>query len=1116
MAREYQAFISYRHAEADSRVAAEVQRSLEHFHIPLDLRSQTGFKSLAPVFRDKEELPVTSELAHDITEALENARRLIVICSPRTAESMWVQREIETFLKTHEPSEILTVLAEGEPGEVIPEILLNQKRTVVLEDGSTQEAIVAVEPLSCDFRSPHRREHRSEVTRLAAAILGVPYDALARRQQRYRRRIAAAAALAASAVMAYGTWSLVTIRRSYREIQASQSTALVRDALELYGQGDNLAAIELALAALPAEGSERPLVPSAELALQKVSHAYVPPSTSESDLPAAKNDYGVLRTIDTRHDVSRMVISPDETCVATLSARGDLTCWRIEDGAELCSVNTDFGIQDMVFLDDERLVVLLKDGVGCLSLESGEAMWDAFTEGDASFRPWSTQTADTGALLSEQGSRDSLLSLGVDEKSTSPVVLGSHAVYLLDPDTGARRAAVPLDGLEGERTYLPVLSGFSFVGTGGGICAFNCSTGLDETNPLTLVNIEAGEARLSETSFAQVNAIKVRSSGEVLVSSSTLDGPSSIAREEYNDGFAYAWTVPYTQRLTCLNGKTGATIWSQDLALSHARRNVTILEAPVTAPDGTMRDCVIWCGADTCAWFDAKTGEPLGKNTVPASFVRAWLGPAREKDHGIERVEGCLEDGQYVSCLLDTGESLSAPCFADSAHDAAPVASDVLVATGMRVMHYGSECCDRSWQPLEGGHTRSSNCMITQAGVCTYDANGSAHAGVPTVELFDAATGELRWSTPLCEEGALFNPEYAGTTADGSRLVFFLYGSQEPSVVEVVSLEDGSLESWPLRRTATDALTGERHTVSSYSTQTPLLTGSDKLVVGTSAVADGIVEALVVVDLATHKQQMWPLPDEMNPYKFSADPYSDRVLLGSSSEATDTEGDTLCDAVLFNTATGELVQLPEPLTMNIYALGDLDVLWGEDGKLYAKGVDRIACYEPAGTERFSIDTRDLSILGMRLTRDALELCVSGARDNQILIRRYDKMSGRELGSYEFDAGLEGYAVSQMREGHANVYWTEVGQHSTASRGTGLTVLRLDNVALVLDDAGGVHQTVRNCVGYDAQTDNFLVCDEEGAMGLVGRYDLDELLQRGRDLLGTSHMSAERRTEYGLE
>ena len=117
----YNAFISYRHHPEDIRVATEIHRALEHYRIPKAVRKNQ--KGNLRLFRDKDELPITSNLSDDIFRALQNSDFLIVICSTHTKESVWVQREIETFLKTHTYDKVLSVLVDGEPYDTITEIL---------------------------------------------------------------------------------------------------------------------------------------------------------------------------------------------------------------------------------------------------------------------------------------------------------------------------------------------------------------------------------------------------------------------------------------------------------------------------------------------------------------------------------------------------------------------------------------------------------------------------------------------------------------------------------------------------------------------------------------------------------------------------------------------------------------------------------------------------------------------------------------------------------------------------------------------------------------------------------------------------------------------------------
>ena len=60
MSNHYNAFISYRHHPDDIRVASEIHRALERFHVPASIRKKYG--KIERLFRDKEELPITSNL----------------------------------------------------------------------------------------------------------------------------------------------------------------------------------------------------------------------------------------------------------------------------------------------------------------------------------------------------------------------------------------------------------------------------------------------------------------------------------------------------------------------------------------------------------------------------------------------------------------------------------------------------------------------------------------------------------------------------------------------------------------------------------------------------------------------------------------------------------------------------------------------------------------------------------------------------------------------------------------------------------------------------------------------------------------------------------------------
>ena len=206
MESRYDAFISYRHAVKDTQIAAEIQKSLEH--IPKALRKKTGKKRFNRVFRDVEELPISSNLTEDIEEALRVSEFLIVICSFSTSESDWVKREIDTFLELHDYNKqlILTVLVEGEPDEVIPEILRHDNITHYLADGTFYCKDEVVEPLAADYRMPVSKARKIELPRLAAAMLGCNYDDIIRRRKAYKRtRLLIETALVSAAAIAFST-----------------------------------------------------------------------------------------------------------------------------------------------------------------------------------------------------------------------------------------------------------------------------------------------------------------------------------------------------------------------------------------------------------------------------------------------------------------------------------------------------------------------------------------------------------------------------------------------------------------------------------------------------------------------------------------------------------------------------------------------------------------------------------------------------------------------------------------------------------------------------------------------------------------------------------------------
>ncbi|MDR0433752.1 MAG: toll/interleukin-1 receptor domain-containing protein, partial [Gracilibacteraceae bacterium] len=212
---QYDAFISYRHGELDGLVAEKLHKMLETYRLPRAIARQTGKKKLARVFRDREELPTSSNLSDSINEALENSAFLLLICSRRTCESQWVMREVERFGELRGKDRIITLLIEGEPDEAFPPGLRER------EIGGEK---IFVEPLAADIRAASWADSlkllKEEKLRLLAPILGCAFDDLRRRHRRRRIQRAAAALGAAFAFsLSFGSFATYQYLRIEEEMQ---------------------------------------------------------------------------------------------------------------------------------------------------------------------------------------------------------------------------------------------------------------------------------------------------------------------------------------------------------------------------------------------------------------------------------------------------------------------------------------------------------------------------------------------------------------------------------------------------------------------------------------------------------------------------------------------------------------------------------------------------------------------------------------------------------------------------------------------------------------------------------------------------------------------------------
>lgn len=173
-ARQYSAFISYRHAdnqEEGRRWAEWIHQSLETYEVPSDFAGKTNEAgqvippSLYPVFRDEAELPAGAELSEPIRKALANSATLIVLCSPRAVQSRFVADEIRLFKEMGKTDRIFALILDGEPNATAPdkanpaaECFPEPLRFGVARADGTIDWNAPAEPIAADVRPQNRPE----------------------------------------------------------------------------------------------------------------------------------------------------------------------------------------------------------------------------------------------------------------------------------------------------------------------------------------------------------------------------------------------------------------------------------------------------------------------------------------------------------------------------------------------------------------------------------------------------------------------------------------------------------------------------------------------------------------------------------------------------------------------------------------------------------------------------------------------------------------------------------------------------------------------------------------------------------------------------------------------
>jgi tetratricopeptide (TPR) repeat protein len=193
----YRAFISYSHR--DKVFATRLHRTVESYRIPAKLVGTItpvgeAPRRLAPVFRDRDELPASADLGVELTAALRRSMFLIVICSPASAKSRWVDQEILQFKQMHGGGRVLGLIVGGMPyatdmpGREDEECFPKSLRFRLGPDGELSD--LPAEPVAADIRTDGDGRRLAQL-KLIAGLTGLKLaDLVQRETQRRMQRLA--------------------------------------------------------------------------------------------------------------------------------------------------------------------------------------------------------------------------------------------------------------------------------------------------------------------------------------------------------------------------------------------------------------------------------------------------------------------------------------------------------------------------------------------------------------------------------------------------------------------------------------------------------------------------------------------------------------------------------------------------------------------------------------------------------------------------------------------------------------------------------------------------------------------------------------------------------------
>lgn len=1075
MGLKYNAFISYRHSEADSKIAAEVQTRLERFRIPKAIVEKTGVKRIERIFRDKEELPITSDLNEDIDMALANSDKLIVICSTRTGESIWVRKEIETFLKYHDKKDVFTVLVDGEPEEVIPDILMHDTTVNYLPGGQLETKDVMIEPLSCDYRMDIKKARKYELPRLAAAIIGCSYDELVQRRKQYIRRrnsiIGGCAAVAIAAIIGYLTWSLLQIRMNYERAESNyalaqsnlalaeenyaqaqanymdalrnQSAYLASESEELLEAGDRLGAVQLALAALPSEGKDRPVTSDAEYALSTALGLYLSPGVT---------DTAVIWNYGSGDHINKFRVDYKNMRVAVLDTLGTLNIWSLNDHTLLGTfISDDSKLTNFVIDSEGRVILAYKNMIRVMDSDLETELWNL---------PWEDKSsADTNFesfRISYDGSEFLYFSRG--------------AFVVLDLFTGEEKLQYDLNDIveNPDDSIWDIAINKAVFSPDGSKIALLYTSGID-VRGIIIYDRETLEWKTVGEGYGYVSDLAFTPDSEKLL----------IEHEEDVEDGSLDWfgvqILKEGSRVTeCNDAETGKLLWNT--AVSHTLVGYDSGMTFVKYGTGDdISDAVAVGFSNKCVIIELQTGEILSERELASEYIDAYLNTSETRLYMI------LRNGQYAIVKLDEPDTgtLIYMYFEEMIDDSAVFtgadgANHYLIkcSDSNYLAEYSSFFYDRSYNAVQGtGSGGAKTAFVSGKRLLALDGDMNLYC-------VDMASANVVWTAKV--EGEYFTAvnfigtdEFGNVYMNNSNNISGEYGDKlykidiaGGNITRVTDLPD-------INTYNTDYVDGCIYfSCSGGYSEAPYIYKYDT--------SDGSGETF---ELKPEEEGYFPT------CKLRVSPDGKHAIM---LDQFTTNGTTY----LTSLESGNMIALDYT--------GETFAYWSPDSEWVAvSNGERVSIYEADGPKIAEISDLETTVNDVFVCEKGLVVLM-----NNGMVGLYD-MNGNILNSLDaFRGNIDTTIVN-----HEDISFEIVDDI--------LIIKRKDYSSVIYLDEFKVKVIIIGLLAYDKDNEKFYVrvYGDVGGAGSLGYFkvkSIEELVAEGMEFIGDAAMSADMKKRYGIE